>query len=58
MSSRELSRSPGPEFRSKGIRQGALAFTPGNFFDGHYATATAIDAPPRVQQEDEIPIEG
>jgi hypothetical protein len=30
-----------------------LAVTPGNFFDGRLATAAAIDAPHRVQQENE-----
>src|SRR5947209_2314927 len=34
-----------------GFGQSAFAVTPGNFFDDHGATAGAVDAPHRVQQE-------
>jgi hypothetical protein len=35
-----------------------LPSPPGNFFDGHNATAAAVDAPHGVQKENEKPPEG
>jgi len=37
---------------------GAFAVAPWNLFDDHRATASAIDAPHRIQQEDEKPPQG
>src|SRR6185369_3521413 len=41
-----------------GFSQRAFAVAPGNFFDSHNAAATTVDAPHRVQKEDEKPPQG
>jgi hypothetical protein len=59
---RSKRRSVGSALRKAGVRrlprqtrrqECAFAVAPGNFLDSHNATAATIDAPHRVQKEDE-----
>ena len=49
---RESARPTGEE-QHIGLSQRAFAVAPGDFLDGHYAAAAAVDPPHGVQQEDE-----